>query len=604
LARDRDRAPALSAPAPAPSEHDSETVVVTGSRIPSAPHSITNNQTVGVDEGDIVKQVGRFLLVLQDGRLFSVDTRPHGAPGLRFLDRANVYRGGDEDTWYDEMLTFGRRIVVTGYSYGKSATEFTVLNIGASGRLTREETYYISSNDYYDIENYASRIIGDKLVIYSPLDLSAIDPDSPLDWPLVRRWTSTNENHLSQGVPLYDARSVYRPIQASENPVLHTITVCPLGLTRRGDELNCRATGFVAPDYHQFYVDPRAVYLWTAETGADDDWETPSPAGACGHDDEFAHGPDATLYRLPISGEAPRAMRVRGAPFDQFGLHTSDREFHALLFWNDVHCHDEHQANAVRFFSAPLSDFHTSVTNESASHYTSMPSPGGDAVTERFTESFVVYADRHPYMSYPPFEASDLANAIVVAAPIANPSHTIVMRTPHNVIRVERAGDNIALTGYHDQSGLYLSLVDLSRRPRIASTVLMPHRYESEGRSHAFNSDIDEHGKGLLGVPTIERRERAGRWWWRSEASDVSFLAVNDHGRVRSIGPLKADPHALRTTYHCEVSCIDWYGNTRPIFTDGRLFALSGVELIEGVIRNGLIRERRRLNLSGPPPQR
>jgi hypothetical protein len=36
--------------------------------------------------------------------------------------------------------------------------------------------------------------------------------------------------------------------------------------------------------------------------------------------------------------------------------------------------------------------------------------------------------------------------------------------------------------------------------------------------------------------------------------------------------------------YECEVSCVDWYGNSRPIFTDGRIFALSGSELIEGRI--------------------
>src|SRR4030095_14586678 len=42
---------------------------------------ITNNQTVGVDEGGIVKQVGRFLVILQDGRLFSADLgHGDGAP--------------------------------------------------------------------------------------------------------------------------------------------------------------------------------------------------------------------------------------------------------------------------------------------------------------------------------------------------------------------------------------------------------------------------------------------------------------------------------------------------------------------------------------------
>jgi hypothetical protein len=55
--------------------------------------------------------------------------------------------------------------------------------------------------------------------------------------------------------------------------------------------------------------------------------------------------------------------------------------------------------------------------------------------------------------------------------------------------------------------------------------------------------------------------------------------------------------------YSCEVSCIDWYGNSRPIFTDGRIFGLTGTELIEGRISRGKISELQRLNiaLSTPP---
>ena len=52
--------------------------------------------------------------------------------------------------------------------------------------------------------------------------------------------------------------------------------------------------------------------------------------------------------------------------------------------------------------------------------------------------------------------------------------------------------------------------------------------------------------------------------------------------------------------YSCEVSCIDWYGNSRPIFTDGRVFALTGTELIEGRIVEGEIREVQRLNIALP----
>ncbi len=68
------------------------------------------------------------------------------------------------------------------------------------------------------------------------------------------------------------------------------------------------------------------------------------------------------------------------------------------------------------------------------------------------------------------------------------------------------------------------------------------------------------------------------------------------------MGLLNANDHAQDPSYHCEVSCIDWYGNTRAIFTGGRIFALSGTEMIEGGVSGDRIGERRRLNLSAPPP--
>ena len=48
------------------------------------------------------------------------------------------------------------------------------------------------------------------------------------------------------------------------------------------------------------------------------------------------------------------------------------------------------------------------------------------------------------------------------------------------------------------------------------------------------------------------------------------------------------------------MSCIDWYGNSRPIFTDGRVFGLTGTELIEGRIFGGEIHEVQRLNIASP----
>lgn len=56
--------------------------------------------------------------------------------------------------------------------------------------------------------------------------------------------------------------------------------------------------------------------------------------------------------------------------------------------------------------------------------------------------------------------------------------------------------------------------------------------------------------------------------------------------------------------YSCAVSCVDWYGNSRPIFTDGRIFALMATEIAEGRMQRGEIAEVQRLNLTGPVERR
>jgi hypothetical protein len=43
----------------------------------------------------------------------------------------------------------------------------------------------------------------------------------------------------------------------------------------------------------------------------------------------------------------------------------------------------------------------------------------------------------------------------------------------------------------------------------------------------------------------------------------------------------------------CKASCLDWYGNARPLFIGNRVFASLGYELVQGSIEGGHIREPR-----------
>ena len=141
----------------------------------------------------------------------------------------------------------------------------------------------------------------------------------------------------------------------------------------------------------------------------------------------------------------------------------------------------------------------------------------------------------------------------------------------------------------------------LSPQPKVAGQVTLVSRYESENRSHAFNSRIGPEGDGLIGLPTVQQTWEAGRWVWRSDNSDLSYIKVGTDASLHSAGTLMGADGEPDPSYECEVSCIDWYGNSRPIFTLGRIFALSGTTVIEGQLdADRGISEIRRVDLTLP----
>lgn len=627
------RAPPAT-PAPNGSSGDEESIVVTGTRIAREdfeaispvtavgaeqleltailssdnllnelpqvePSSITNVQTQGVDEGGIVKMIGRFLIVLQDGRLFVTDTRPGGAQGLALADRADVYRNADADTWYDEMLVSGNRILVTGYSYDENASEIAVFTIDDRGKLTRETAFYITSDDYYDSENYATRLVNGNLVIYTPLDLRYVDTGRPLQAPVIRRWLRDDERRAvtSAGRPMFDAHDIFKPIQPTRAPVVHSVSVCPLGDLRSGDELACETTAFVGPTQREFFVSNTDIFLWAWPTPWGDE-RLPDPCAALGA------GPDrftvrAALYRIPFDGGSPRAIFTRGLPPGQMAMDATESEFRALIAWNNSAC-DERPVLELRYFRVPLRALGSRPGHAPANAYATLPSLEEGAFEVRFSSSHLVYGGGR--WEFP--DVSELAGAQsgrIVVVPLARPSAVVTLTAPHNILRIDRARERFIVTGYRDARGLSVSALELGRRPRIADTLVLDGRYESENRTHAFNSLVGADGAGIVGLPTVRRVKESRRLAWRSAASDLSFLTLSADGRIAPAGELEVRAEAVDPGYRCEVSCVDWYGNTRAMFVGGRILGLSATELIEGELVAGRIVERRRLNLSVAP---
>lgn len=123
------------------------------------------------------------------------------------------------------------------------------------------------------------------------------------------------------------------------------------------------------------------------------------------------------------------------------------------------------------------------------------------------------------------------------------------------MIRAERAGACMALTGYRDANGLSVSRIDLRRdESGVASTFVQENRFESQHRSHSFNSRIAAEGKGLIGLPTVTRSEESGRWRWWLARSDVSYPETDAAGKLSR----SADLMAMRRRSSQVGACWRW----------------------------------------------
>ena len=116
---------------------------------------------------------------------------------------------------------------------------------------------------------------------------------------------------------------------------------------------------------------------------------------------------------------------------------------------------------------------------------------------------------------------------------------------------------------------------------------------QGELRSQGFFYKPDGPNSGVLGLP-ISVAGRAGYRHLFEGSAAILFLR-NDSLHFEELGELGAQSEKA-VDDACRASCVDWYGNSRPIFVRGRVLALLGYEIVEGNFKEGRMRELRRIN--------
>ena len=543
----------------------------------SSADSITNVQHAGVDEGGIVKRHGDHLVILRRGRLFTVKI---GGDELAPVSVADAYGSGINPggAWYDEMLISGNTIAVIGYSYQRGGTEIGLFEISNAGRLRYKSTYHLRSNDYYSSRNYASRLIGDKLVFYTPMHLNPWGGEPWGSFPAMRRWRSGVT--AAEFKPIAPATRIYRtdePLDPHQGVALHTVTVCDLAQA----EMDCESTAVLGSPGRVFYVSGGSVYVWTTQ------WHRNRPGAGS------TSAPGSAVFRIPLDGTAPTALKTAGSPIDQFSfLESADNHLNVLVRANgrgEGMWAAEANAGDFGLLRVSLDSFSDGRERAPAEAYRALPRPGGHAIQNRYVGQYLLYGTGTGWN-----RAQRMLHSQVYAVRYASNATAQEIPLAHGVDRIEALGANAVIVG-SDGRDLHFTSVRLAASASAQDRYTRKDAAQGETRSHGFYYKPDDANAGVVGLPIIGGGQSASRQL-RHNSAAVLFLR-NQSLRLSELGALDSRG-AANANDGCRASCVDWYGNARPVFLNNRVFALMGYEIVEGRVTGSQIAEVQRVNFA------
>jgi hypothetical protein len=540
--------------------------------------SITNVQESGVDEGDIVKAYKDYLVILRRGKIFTVEISD---TEMNPISKINAYpEGFTSGTWYDEMLISDDTIVVVGYSYELSATEIELFSINDKGELTHKDAYFIDSNDYYSSRNYASRLVDGELIFYMPYymyywnyNYDNEEYTREFSLPKIREWVKGND--LTSGEDILEKTDIYKPVQESFSETLHTVVRCDID----NYKLDCNAKAILGPYSRTFYVSPNAIYVWVTD---DYYWFYEDEE----REEEVA---DAYVYQFLLEDSSARVLKADGSTVDQFSFKEENGYLNVLVreytegdaMWNPESTYGE-----VALLRTKLDNFTNEVKEVSKNDFTALPTPEGYTMQNRFVGDFLLYGTGSGWYY------DESSEDTLYVKNYKNTSSTQEVELNHGVDRIEVMGEDAVVIGTGEEN-LYFTSIELGASSKAVNTYRVKNAVQGETRSHGFFYHKINDDKGILGLPI---RQGYSYEHLFSESAKVIYLNVDDLYFER-LGVLEANPPREEND-NCSISCVDWYGNSRPIFYSDRIFALLGYEIVKGQVADSGLEEIDRINFN------
>ena len=426
------------------------------------------------------------------------------------------------------------------------------------------------------------------MLFYAPIDFDLVDWRDGL--PSVRKRGS--DGRLSEAKRNEGTSRIFLPRRYLDNPsfgleTLHTVTSCHLG----EGELPCRSTMVLGAWGRDFYFSPGNAWVWVDTS---DIWTNSDD------EDDEEDASDAILYRIPLDGSDPSAIGVAGSPVDQFSFRENSGESIDILVRSEDYgggmWGGEVSYGDPLLLHLTLDDLGNGSKDAAKDRYRKLPPVKGYRFFNRYVGRHLLYASGRygDEEETPQIYIVPLDHDWVVAMPL-----------PHGITRFDAMGSDAVAIGPSADNALGFSSISLDAKTgaaHLANTYLMPNAEEGETRSQALFYRPDPGSvdgvDGTLGLP-VSRELRDDLGEFLGDAPAIAFLRREDR-MLSPAGELasRAAPDDEDASDNCQASCVDWYGNARPIFIGDRIFALMGYEIVEGRLIGEEIEEVRRIDFT------
>ena len=579
-----------------------EDIVVTASRrsAPQQEESITNNQEQGVDQGDIVKRLGDYAFILRKGVLYSVFLGNEQNSQMQLIKKLSVQaNGGNYHSWYDELLVYDDFLLVLGYSYRLGVSELVFFRRTVDGSFAFHQRYLIETDDYFDVENSAIRIVDGKLLMVLPRRFALDELREEIVSGEINTLTVDffNANaRQPESIELVAKQDWIKTAQKlSDNIYVSQVYSCPLDRLKN-DHLRCDAVNLVGA-YGKFYVSTNAVYLWNTDSPQSFDYQQINPRrygilSRRGLLDKWQDENNANvIYRIPHDESDVTAVVVQGRPLNQFSFQERGERFSVI---STVYSHDEDRSiYDVYGLEFSLLDFSTASPEIDPNEYVLIASQERRPKANRFLGEQV-------FVSTVEYGDEKLKTNVSVWDMVSD--KVVTFDTPFYINAFHPLGENMLAMGLDLDGSLVLESWLPKPVPQSVFIQKFPNFFPTESRSVGFNSkEYDE--KTVFGIPVVEYdneqyEEYIERLYWQKKEPpmDILFFDLEPTGQFTVFDRLLSSREPLKEDT-CIVSCEDWYGVARPFFINEHIYGLINFELLKSNYDGTRMSNLQRLNI-------